>query len=113
MKKVYKEHKKAEASAGRGDDTLEKKWSRFLKVFEQVGRAVEDEESDSTGSTDGENNSAGNRTLPRLRRGLLDRGVEEMTIASNIFVWALAAVLMETGADTTTRAEMRIRGGVP
>ena len=48
MKKAYKEHKKAEASAGRGDDTLEMKWSRFLKVFKRVGRAVEDEESDST-----------------------------------------------------------------
>jgi hypothetical protein len=77
MKKAYKAHKKAEASAGRGDDTLEKKWNKFLKVFERVGKAVEDEESDSTGSTDGEDNSAGNSTQAAQRPAGPRRGNDD------------------------------------
>jgi hypothetical protein len=48
MRKAYKQYKKAEAAAGRRDPMLEKKWSRFCKVFERVGKALEEEsESDS------------------------------------------------------------------
>jgi hypothetical protein len=52
MKKAFKQYKKAEASAGRGDEALEKKWGTFRSVFERVGKAVEDTETDSTGSSD-------------------------------------------------------------
>ena len=48
MKKAYGQYKKTESSAGRRDPMLERKWSRLCRVFERVGRALEEDyESDS------------------------------------------------------------------